>query len=382
MRIVKLSIDTNKNNLLQKIGSSKEGFTILKDKMNLNFLYLKDIKNPAALILKQDALSIGADLIVHKDTILCNKDISDALLIANDKQLKILSKKEVSQPFGLKDFAKELKDFIIPKDNENVQIMGVVNINDDSFYSGSRYKGSSAVKKINQMINEGATIIDIGAVSSRPGSSAVSENEEFSRLKPVIDTVYSNNLYKNVEFSLDSYSIKCLEYALDKGFKIVNDITGLSDDKVAKTASRYNAKVVIMHMQGTPENMQKNPYYDNVLLEVSDFFKKRITKAKSFGIDNILLDIGIGFGKKLEHNLTLLKHLEHFKSLGYPLLVGASRKSMIDTITPSKAEQRLPGTLALHLEAVKNGASIIRCHDVKEHFQAFKVQKAIDDTLL
>ncbi len=381
MQIIKLSTDAKKERLFQEVGASKDGYSILKDKMNLNFLYLKDIKNPAALILKQDALSIGADLIVHQDTILCKKDKSNAVLIATDKQLKILFKKELSQPFGLKDFAKEIKNFIMRQKNETVQIMGAININNDSFYSGSRYKDIDAIKKIDKMINDGANIIDIGAVSSRPGSCIVKEDEELSRLKIVIDAIYKNSLYENVEFSLDSYCVKCLKYALDRGFKIVNDITGLKDDEVAKIVSRYNAKVVIMHMQGTPKDMQKNPSYNNIMLEVSEFLKKRVEKAKSFGIDKIILDVGIGFGKRLEHNLILIKHLEHFQNLGYPLLIGASRKSMIDMIVPSIVEDRLPGTLAIHLEAVKNGASIIRCHDVKEHFQAFSIQKAINNAI-
>jgi dihydropteroate synthase len=173
-----------------------------------------------------------------------------------------------------------------------------------------------------------------------------------------------------------------LQYAFDRGFKIANDITGLQNDEVAKIVAKYNATVVIMHMKGTPKDMQKGPVYEDVMLEVDEFFAKRVQKAKDFGIKDIVLDVGIGFGKTLEHNLTLIKHLEHFKHFGYPLLVGASRKSLIDMITPTPTKERLPGTLALHLESVKNGASIIRCHDVKEHIQAFKVQKALDEAIL
>ena len=134
-----------------------------------------------------------------------------------------------------------------------------------------------------------------------------------------------------------------------------------------------------MHMQNDPQNMQENPTYENVILEIDDFFKERIQKAQSFGINDIVLDIGIGFGKTLEHNLLLLKNLEHFKHFGYELLVGASRKSMINAIVPALIEDRLAGTLAIHLESIKNGASIIRCHDVKEHFQSIKVFEAINN---
>ena len=381
MKIIKLSNRLDKEKIFEKIGSTKEGNRILKDKMELNFLYLKDIKNPAALILKQDALSVGADLVVNKDTILCKKTTSDALLIATNAQLKKLSKKEMLQPFGLKEFAKEILKYSKAPKKEKINLMGVVNANEDSFFEGSRFKGGEALKHIKKMIKDGADIIDIGGVSSRPGSDAVSEDEEFERVKPIIDEVYKEKLYEKADFSLDSYSPKCLEYALMHGFKIVNDITALSNDEVAKITAKYEAKVVLMHMKGTPKDMQKNPTYDDVLLEVYQFFQKRIEKAKSFGIKDIVLDVGIGFGKKLEHNLLLLKHLEHFLSLGYPLLVGASRKSMIDMITPSEVKERLPGTLTLHLKAVQNGATIIRCHDVKEHFQALKVEEAFGNVI-
>ncbi len=382
MKTVQLSNETDKDKILKHIGVSKEGIPLLKDKMELKYIYIKDIKTPAALILKQDALSIGAELAVHKNTILNIEKVTDALLIATNKQIKILSKKEKHQPFGLKEIADELKVFADEKKSKDVKIMGVINANDDSFFEGSRYKDEKAISKIESFIEEGAAIIDIGAVSSRPGSEAVSEEVEFERLKPIIDGIYKKDLSKKVDFSLDSYSPLSLKYALDKGFNIVNDITGLENDEVAKIVSKYNATVVIMHMKGTPKDMQKDPNYGNVLLEVDDFFEKRIEKAQNFGIDKIILDVGIGFGKKLEHNLLLIKHLNHFNRFGYPLLIGASRKSLIDMITPTVIKQRLPGTLALHLKAVENGATIIRCHDVKEHIQALKVQASLDKEIL
>jgi len=257
--------------------------------------------------------------------------------------------------------------------------MGVINANDDSFFKGSRFKDKNAIKQIYQMIEDGATIIDIGAVSSRPGSSAVSKDIELQRVKPICDSIKKNKLYKKVTFSIDSYTPSVIKYALKSGFSIVNDITGLKDDKVAKLVAKYGAKVVIMHMQGDPKTMQQNPQYDNIIEDIDKFFQQQIKKAKKFGIasENIILDIGIGFGKTLEHNLILLQNLEHFKHLGYPLLVGASRKSMIDKIIPTTPEQRLPGTLAIHLESINQGASIIRTHDTKEHIQAIKVQQAI-----
>ncbi|MCK9256844.1 MAG: dihydropteroate synthase, partial [Sulfurospirillaceae bacterium] len=183
-------------------------------------------------------------------------------------------------------------------------------------------------------------------------------------------------------FSLDSYSPLALEYALDRGFKIINDITGLSDDRVTKLAARYGAKVCVMHMQGEPSNMQIDPKYEDVIDEVDRFFMGRIDKANSFGVKDLILDVGIGFGKNLEHNLLLIKHHMHFTRHKLPLLIGASRKSMINAIIKSEPNERLAGSLAIHLKAVENGASIVRCHDVKEHIQAFKVECALKESLV
>ncbi|PHR54904.1 MAG: dihydropteroate synthase [Arcobacter sp.] len=261
------------------------------------------------------------------------------------------------------------------------EIMGVLNLNEDSFYSGSRFKASQVVEKIQEMIDEGADIIDIGAVSSRPGSQSVDEKDELLRLKPILDIIYTQKLYDKVKFSLDSYAPLPISYALERGFHIVNDITGLQNDAVCKLVGEYKARAIIMHMQGSPQSMQDNPVYDNLLQEVEAFFMQRIEKAESFNIKDIVLDVGIGFGKTLEHNLSLIKNLGCFKALGKELLIGASRKSMINDISPSSTEQRLPGTLAIHLKAYDNGASIIRTHDVKEHVQALKVHCAISNTL-
>ncbi|MDR1614447.1 MAG: dihydropteroate synthase [Campylobacteraceae bacterium] len=257
------------------------------------------------------------------------------------------------------------------------KIMAVLNINSDSFFKESRITTDEAEQKIIQTINDGADIIDIGALSSRPGSETISDEEELKRVKKTLDMIKQQKFYEKAVFSLDSYSPLTLDYALNCGFKIVNDITGLQDAEVCKIAKKYSATVCIMHMKGEPKNMQANPEYSDIVKEVDDFFKERIERAKSFGIDNIILDAGIGFGKKLEHNIALIKHYNYFTHFGYPLLVGASRKSMISDISHSSIENRLPGTLAVHLEAVRNGAAIVRCHDVKEHVQALKVFEAL-----
>ncbi len=377
MNFYKISTN-NPQKLFENIGSDNTGAKIMAKKSNTHLLYIKDLHVGAANILKQDALSIGADLAVPVGTILAKDKYVDAVLIGTTKHFTILSKKELAQPFGLKTLANELKSFTIqptfPK-----RIMGVINANDDSFFSESRFKDNDAIKKIESMIEDGADIIDIGGVSSRPGSVSVDENEELLRIKPICDIIKTQSLYEKVIFSIDSYTPSVVEYALQSGFKIVNDITGLQNDEVAKLVAKYDATIVIMHMKGTPKDMQNNPVYNDIMCEVDDFFKERIQKAKDFGIENIILDVGIGFGKNLEHNLTLLKNMEHFTHFGCEVLVAASRKSMIDKITPTKVEDRLPGTITIHLDSLNKGASIVRCHDVKEHQQAIKIQDAINN---
>jgi len=373
--------NTNKielKNLFLKLGSDKTGSTIMSKKVNSHLLYIKNMHIGAANILKQDALSIGADLAVPMGTIIAKEKYVDAILIGTTKHFEILSRKELAQPFGLKDLANELKSFV-SIEKYPVKIMGIINTNDDSFFQNSRYTEQNAIEKIKTMIKDGANIIDIGAVSSRPGSIVVDKDEELNRIKYICDTIKKEKLYKKVRFSIDSYTPKVVEYALKSGFTIVNDITALSNNKIAKLTAKYNATIVLMHMQNTPQNMQDNPTYDDIMIDIDNFFKQRIKKAKDFGIKNIILDVGIGFGKTLEHNLILLKNMEHFKHFGFELLIGASRKSMIDKIVSSSVEDRLSGTLAIHLDSVKKGASIIRCHDVKEHFQAIKIQEAIDN---
>ncbi len=381
MKVIKLAWDTDKKAILRHIDSTPAGIKIMQHKMGIELFYIEGLRTPAANILKQDALSIGAELAVEKNTILCSTDHVNALLIANKKQLKILSKKEKAQPFGLKNLASEITNHLNPISYPR-RIMGVINANHDSFYQKSRFYAHDAIKKIESMIDDGADIIDIGAVSSRPGSLGVSEHEEFERLENIIDTIYREKLYEKVDFSLDSYSPKSLRYALDHGFTVVNDITALSNDEVASLASKYKATVILMHMQHKPSNMQHKPFYDHVISDIDLFFQERIERAESFGIKDIILDVGIGFGKTLEHNLLLIKHLSHFKKFHKELLIGASRKSMIDQIISSDISERLPGTLAIHLKALEEGATILRVHDVKEHYQALKVKEALDGVLI
>lgn len=378
MKIYQINNPKNKKQFLKDLNVHGGGVSIMAKKMELLYFQIKDLKTPAVNILKQDALSIGAELATPSGVITCEKEVYDCLLVGTRKQIEVLSKKELAQPFGLKALAKELQEFLKIKEYP-VQIMGVINANDDSFFSASRFQAQDAIVKIKSMIEEGADIIDIGAVSSRPNADVVSQEEELERIKDICDVIRVEKLYKKVSFSIDSYTLSVIEYALKSGFNFVNDITGASNDKVIKLAVKHEAKLCIMHMQGTPQTMQTNPSYEDVTVEVTEFFEERILKCEALGMkrENIILDVGIGFGKTLEHNLTLIKNMGTFKKFGCQVLVGASRKSLIDKIVPTPTEERLAGTLAIHLKSVSNGASVVRCHDVWEHFQALAVWEVL-----
>lgn len=377
MQFYKISSSDFEKKFLE-LDCDKAGAKIMAAKSDIHHLYISNMHVGAANILKQDALSIGADLAVPTGVIIAKDKYVDAILIGTTKHFEILSRKELAQPFGLKNLAQELKSYT-QKAKKDIQIMGIVNANDDSFFKDSRFYGKEAIKRIIQLQNDGADIIDLGGVSSRPGSDKVDPKVELERVKPIIDAIYEEKLYESLEFSIDSYEPLVVDYALSHGFNITNDITGLADKEVANITAKYDAKVVIMHMQGSPQDMQDDPKYENVMLEVDEFFKERIAVAKDAGIkdEDIILDVGIGFGKTLEHNLALLNNMDSFLHFGYEILLGASRKSMIDKIVASEVTQRLSGTLAIHLEGINKGATIIRCHDVKEHYQAIKVQQAI-----
>lgn len=373
MKIFKINNKTNFNEICKFIKPEKTGEKLMEKKASLSFFYIKDIKDPAANILKQDALSIGAELVCQRSAIL-GQGAGNALLIANDKQLASLAKKEALQDFGLKDLSKFIKkDFIRPKKPE---IMGVVNINEDSFNKASRVNTKTGIQRIEKQINDGASYIDLGGVSSRPGSKYCGRDEEFRRIKDIISEIYKLNLYEKAKFSLDSFDEYCLEYALNHGFTFINDIS--ADLNLCKLAKKYNATYSLMHMKGDPTNMQKDPKYDDLIDEIDEFFKVKLDEIYSYGVKDIVLDPGIGFGKSASDNLFLIKHLEHFLHFNLPLFVGASRKSVINYYSKSEVDERLAGSLYLHLKAYENGATIIRTHDVFEHSQMFKLHEAMN----
>lgn len=251
----------------------------------------------------------------------------------------------------------------------------------DSFSDGGQFNNiEEAVEHAIKMIQDGADLIDIGGESTRPGSEPVSAEEELRRVMPVIERLVKKT---DAPISIDSYKPRVARETLKAGAKILNDVTGLTNPEMMTVAAEFKCPVVIMHMQGKPKTMQTNPQYDDVVNDIKKNFQERIAAARAVGITELILDPGIGFGKTLEHNLIILKRLKEFADLGYPIIVGPSRKSFIGQLTGGlPATKRLEGTIAAVVAARLNGASIVRVHDVLPCRRALQIADAIFNTHL
>lgn len=262
--------------------------------------------------------------------------------------------------------------------SSRTHLMGVLNVTPDSFSDGGRFlEPKSAIKQALLMAEEGADIIDVGGESTRPGADEVSVEEESRRVLPIIE-----ELAKKIDLplSIDTYKSEVARRALDAGAAMINDISALRfDPGMRKVAKDYDVPVVLMHIKGTPKNMQKNPSYSNVIEEISDYLKESVEMAKEAGIDEdkIIIDPGIGFGKRVKDNLEIVKNLRELTSLGKPILIGLSRKSFIGKILDLPLEDRLEGSLAALAVAIINGANILRVHDVKQSRRAARIADAI-----
>jgi len=252
-------------------------------------------------------------------------------------------------------------------------VMGIINLTPDSFYSGSRQSTvDAALQKAEQMIKEGATILDLGGQSTRPNSKQITAQEEAERVCPVIETVHEQ--FPETIISVDTYYAFVAEQAVHGGASIVNDISGGTlDEEMLSTVARLKAAYICMHMKGTPENMQQYAVYENVTREVLDYFIQRIDVCKKAGIKDVIVDAGFGFAKTIAHNFELLKNLSVFKVLEKPIIAGLSRKSTVYKTVGITAEEALNGTTVMNTLALLNGANILRVHDVKEAVEAIKL---------
>lgn len=260
------------------------------------------------------------------------------------------------------------------------QVMGILNVTPDSFSDGGKFQAlDDSVRHAEAMVTAGASIIDVGGESTRPGAAAVSEQEELDRVLPVVEALKSR---VDAVISVDTSTAKVMREAATAGAGLINDVRALSRDGALKAATEIDLPICIMHMKGQPANMQDAPVYNDVVVEIGRFLVSRTEELVAAGVDasRILIDPGFGFGKTLEHNLQLLNHLDRFASHGFPVLVGVSRKSMIGQILDLPIDQRLIGSVSAAVMAYTKGASIFRVHDVEQTVQALKVAVAITES--
>lgn len=367
--------------LLARINVDPYGIEAMVPKMiHINIL-LEGISCKVANIIKQEMLAIGGDAAVSRGTVACIIDQTDVLLMGTLKQITRFTEKVAIQPFNLDLISRQIKMILknmepgpssfqtarrrIPLGKRTL-IMGILNVTPDSFSDGGRWKSTDeAVEAAMQMIEDGADIIDIGGESTRPGSDSVSLGEEKRRVIPVIEQLMKKT---DVPISIDTMKAEVARAALNEGVEIVNDVSALRHDKeMLSIISKTGAGIVLMHMRGTPKGMQSgNLAYGSLLGEILSFLKNKVEQATGNGIhrDRIMIDPGIGFGKKYDDNLILIKHLKEFKTLGMPIMVGASRKSFIGAISGGLPQDRDEGTAAAVTVAIQNGCNVIRVHNV------------------
>lgn len=381
---------------MREMGVSSEGIKIMLPKATLRNIYLEKIPSLAANILKQEILSLGGECALPRVALVTRKSI-DAVLMATDYQLEALFKKLRRQPYHLNQIGSSLKEtlknfrkegfiFKIRKRKLNLRkplVMGILNVTPDSFSGDGVLKDSGTstekiTQKVEEMLKAGVDIIDVGGESTRPGSKPISSKEEIKRVTPALKIIRKKA--PSIPISIDTYKYEVARVAIKEGASIVNDITALKDKKMAELCARYRTGVILMHMKGKPLTMQRNPHYKNVLAEIFIFLSKAIKKAEAEGIDkeSIVIDPGIGFGKRLQDNLKILKHLYEFKSLGKPILIGVSRKSFLGQILKEKDPQKRDNaTTSALVISILNGARILRVHQVKEAKEAILITQSI-----
>jgi dihydropteroate synthase len=257
------------------------------------------------------------------------------------------------------------------------KIMGILNVTPDSFYDGGKYNAiDNALFQTEKMLEQGADIIDVGGMSSRPGAEIITTEEELRRVVPVVEKIVAT--FPNTIISIDTIKSEVAKNGIEAGGHIVNDISaGQFDDQLYKTVAELDVPYILMHMNGSPKTMQINPNYDDVITHVTDFFIREVGILRNLGIKDILLDVGFGFGKTIEHNYQLLRQMTDFQIFDLPLLVGVSRKSMIYKYLNIEAKEALNGTSVLHLAALQNGGNILRVHDVKEAKEVIQLWKML-----
>lgn len=379
------------------IGVDRRGTEIMAEKGSFLTIKLRQVKAPAANILKQEMLAKGGEAAVSYGAIYGHDAKTDVLLMGNRRQFRLLLGKMTEQPFGLKKLGQDLAQVIFNYDHpastwqigrkiidlkKRPLIMGILNVTPDSFYDGGRFASSAAaVAQGQKLLAAGADIIDIGGESSRPGSKPVRAAQEIARVIAIIRKLAPAAKKKGVLISIDTCKAKVAKAAVQAGAAIINDISGGRFDRnMFKVAAKTGAGLVLMHIQGRPKIMQKDPRYQDLMGEILDYLATSLALAHQAGVslEKIVIDPGIGFGKTTGHNLTIIKRLAELKVLGRPIMLGPSRKHFIGKILKGVGpDERLMGTAAACALAVAGGARILRVHDPAEIKQAAEVALAI-----
>lgn len=350
---------------LENIGFDKSYRKKFTDKFLFKNLKIYDLTTPQANIIKQTALSVGADCATHREVITGKIEKSDAILSGSFAQLNKIAIKLKHQPFGLSELADKISEQLTEK-RTKTKIVGILNITPNSFSDGGMYNSTEkACDHFKQLLSDGADVIEIGAESTKPGAPAISSGKQLEKIMPVLRFIKQNNY--NIPISIDTRNSIVAEECLKNGATIINDVSGLKYDKeMAKIIAKYDGELILQHSLGNEKNMEEKPNYKNVVDDVFKDLYKQTEYAKSCGIKNLIIDAGIGFDKDLEDNFRIINRIEEFYSLGYPLMLGLSRKSLLN-IKDADNEEKDLYTLALNTLALEHHVDYIRVHNVKIH---------------
>ena len=378
------------NEQLSTVGVDPKELDSLVNKFRFYSIKVENVDTRGANLIEKYLDQLGGAVAMSSDARSYTVRKTDLLLGGSKHMFSLLILKLRQEPFGLDELALEIKK-CIASDNgvmvwgdrvldfhKKTYVMGILNSTPDSFFDESRVESiQEAVASAERMIKSGVDIIDIGGESSRPGAETVSEEEEIRRVIPVVQEIREKS---KIIISVDTRKKNVAERALDSGADMINDISGLQHNmEMAKLIARRKVPIILMHMRGTPKDMQEHPYYKNTVSEILRELQSSISKAMGAGIehDKIIIDPGIGFGKRLEDNLRIIRELQSFKSLNLPVLIGLSRKSFIGQILDKPVEKRLIGTIVANTVAILNGANIIRVHDVGQTVEMVKIIDSI-----
>ncbi len=389
--VLALASEEDAARALEQVGVEPKGGPILARKGLFRAVKLQGVGYREATIAKQEMLGAGGDAATPKGLVDFSRDEVDVILLGTLLHFRRFVAKMRRQAFQCPAIAAEVeavlehdrrRTFILPMRRgplpmERPLVMGVLNVTPDSFSDGGAHLApDAAIQRGLEMVAEGADLLDVGAESTRPGSDPVPPQEEWRRLEPVLKVLVDR---AGVPLSVDTYKPETAAKALDVGVDMVNDVTALRDDRMVQTVAKQDVPAILMHMQGEPKTMQRNPQYEEVVADILRFLRERMAHAVEGGVDEekLLVDPGIGFGKTLDHNLEILRRLEEFRSLGRPILVGPSRKSFIGAVLDTDVEQRLEGSLAAAVLAASRGAHVVRVHDVRETVRALRLADAV-----